>query len=407
MAITAVPAATTSTTASTITNVTAAATTTTNEYFAIVELSRALMDDYTMKIRPVSNWNETVVIRINIKVNSIMDVEWRDDRLKWNPDDYGGINNIAFPLSMIWTPDVMLEEQLEHNVLLTEVYANVNSSGHVHHSVPTKVVISCLLNIYYFPFDSHNCSVMFASWLHLADDIVVDLTRDKESMINDRSILVEGGEWRLLAIDCFYDLLIRGKFQYSRYRFSFQIRRNSMFYVSSLVVPSALLLFADFISFYVPLIYPERISLKVNILLSYSIFLLIVMNMLPVTANDTPIIGLYLSACLGLLSSSMIETIFAIRMSFVDIGKSQKKGDGWLKRKVGKKFRVVQKSYGDTAESAGFPKKEKFAGLDEDEIRQRKAAKMDNFFFYIYTGTIVLLGTVIVVLWADYKDVKA
>uniref|UniRef100_A0A8C4Q388 Neurotransmitter-gated ion-channel ligand-binding domain-containing protein n=1 Tax=Eptatretus burgeri TaxID=7764 RepID=A0A8C4Q388_EPTBU len=182
MAITAVPAATTSTTASTITNVTAAATTTTNEYFAIVELSRALMDDYTMKIRPVSNWNETVVIRINIKVNSIMDVnekeqtvtmlfwydqEWRDDRLKWNPDDYGGINNIAFPLSMIWTPDVMLEEQLEHNVLLTEVYANVNSSGHVHHSVPTKVVISCLLNIYYFPFDSHNCSVMFASWLHL------------------------------------------------------------------------------------------------------------------------------------------------------------------------------------------------------------------------------------------------
>ena len=33
---------------------------------------------------------------------------WIDDSLKWNPEDYGNINEIRVPQQSIWIPDVFL-----------------------------------------------------------------------------------------------------------------------------------------------------------------------------------------------------------------------------------------------------------------------------------------------------------
>jgi hypothetical protein len=34
--------------------------------------------------------------------------EWNDDKLKWNPDDYGGVETLHFPSEHIWLPDIVL-----------------------------------------------------------------------------------------------------------------------------------------------------------------------------------------------------------------------------------------------------------------------------------------------------------
>ena len=33
---------------------------------------------------------------------------WRDEFLKWNPDDYEGVDEIRIPSHKIWTPDIRL-----------------------------------------------------------------------------------------------------------------------------------------------------------------------------------------------------------------------------------------------------------------------------------------------------------
>lgn len=33
---------------------------------------------------------------------------WMDNKLKWNPDDYGGVSVLYVPHEMIWTPDIVL-----------------------------------------------------------------------------------------------------------------------------------------------------------------------------------------------------------------------------------------------------------------------------------------------------------
>jgi len=34
--------------------------------------------------------------------------EWIDVKLRWNPDDYGGIKLIRVPSDSLWTPDIVL-----------------------------------------------------------------------------------------------------------------------------------------------------------------------------------------------------------------------------------------------------------------------------------------------------------
>lgn len=34
--------------------------------------------------------------------------EWNDYKLKWNPDDYSGVDTLHVPAEHIWLPDIVL-----------------------------------------------------------------------------------------------------------------------------------------------------------------------------------------------------------------------------------------------------------------------------------------------------------
>ena len=38
----------------------------------------------------------------------LMFQEWNDYKLKWNPDDYGGVDTLHVPSEHIWLPDIVL-----------------------------------------------------------------------------------------------------------------------------------------------------------------------------------------------------------------------------------------------------------------------------------------------------------
>lgn len=39
--------------------------------------------------------------------NSLLQV-WEDDKLRWNPEDYGGVDMIHVPAESLWLPDIVL-----------------------------------------------------------------------------------------------------------------------------------------------------------------------------------------------------------------------------------------------------------------------------------------------------------
>lgn len=53
----------------------------------------------------------SVLLIINVlEIEAVLFVpkEWRDVKLRWNPDNYGGIRVIRVPSDSLWTPDIVL-----------------------------------------------------------------------------------------------------------------------------------------------------------------------------------------------------------------------------------------------------------------------------------------------------------
>lgn len=41
------------------------------------------------------------------KVERLLQI-WEDILLRWDPDEYGGVQHVRVPTSLIWTPDIVL-----------------------------------------------------------------------------------------------------------------------------------------------------------------------------------------------------------------------------------------------------------------------------------------------------------
>lgn len=48
--------------------------------------------------------------RIKLQYANFMQ-EWTDHKLRWNPDEYGGIHSIKVPSESLWLPDIVLFEK--------------------------------------------------------------------------------------------------------------------------------------------------------------------------------------------------------------------------------------------------------------------------------------------------------
>ena len=65
----------------------------------IVTVSLSLQVNQLLKISEDANFFE---------ISTIVRQEWKDPRLAWNPDDYGGIASINVSPEKVWRPDIML-----------------------------------------------------------------------------------------------------------------------------------------------------------------------------------------------------------------------------------------------------------------------------------------------------------
>uniref|UniRef100_A0A8D0AX67 Neurotransmitter-gated ion-channel transmembrane domain-containing protein n=1 Tax=Sander lucioperca TaxID=283035 RepID=A0A8D0AX67_SANLU len=88
-----------------------------------------------------------------------------------------------------------------------------------------------------------------------------------------------------------------------------RIRRRATLYVVNLLIPSCFLITVDLFSFLLPPQTVDRSTFKMTLILGYTVFLLIMNDLLPITGNTIPLINVFFSVCLALMVTSLLETI--------------------------------------------------------------------------------------------------
>lgn len=89
-----------------------------------------LLANYNRLIRPVVNNSETLTVFLGLKVSQLIEVNlknqvmttnlwvpqrWFDYKLRWEPDEYGGVEMLYIPSENIWTPDIVLFNNWDGN----------------------------------------------------------------------------------------------------------------------------------------------------------------------------------------------------------------------------------------------------------------------------------------------------
>uniref|UniRef100_A0A3Q3W8C2 Uncharacterized protein n=1 Tax=Mola mola TaxID=94237 RepID=A0A3Q3W8C2_MOLML len=292
-------------------------------------LLRELLRDYNPMERPVANDSQTLTVQFSFTLIQVMDVDeknqiittnawlqmqWYDHYLQWNQSEYPGVKNLRFAPSQVWTPDILLYNSA-HDKFDATFKSNVlvNSGGFCEY-LPPGVYLSftnhtCNMDVRWFPFDIQRCELKFGSWTF--DGWLLDI-RMKEA---DVSGYMPSGEWDLLEVpggrhEVFYDCCAE---PYPDVTFVVTLRRRTLFYALNLLIPCMLLSSMTLLVFLLPANSGEKISLGITVLLSLTVFMLMVAEIMPATSDSVPLIGQYFASTMVIVGMSVIATVTVLQ----------------------------------------------------------------------------------------------
>ncbi|KAI1889413.1 hypothetical protein AGOR_G00162620 [Albula goreensis] len=284
-----------------------------------------LMKTYNPQERPVINDSENLTVHFSIHLKQILDVDeknqvlttniwlnmhWIDQFLQWNTTEYSGISDVRFPDDQIWKPDILLYNSAQdrfdgtfHSKVL------VQSSGSCAYVPPGILKSTCRIDVRWFPFDMQRCDLVFGSWTY--NGFLLDMQMN-EADVTD---FMASGEWDLVEVlgrreEKVYACCTE---TYPSVVFTVVMRRRTLFYVLNLLLPCLLISVMALLVFLLPADSGEKISLGITVLLSLTVFMLLVAEIIPATSDTVPLIAQYFTSIMVTVGLSIISTVLVLQ----------------------------------------------------------------------------------------------
>ncbi|AWP01870.1 putative neuronal acetylcholine receptor subunit alpha-3-like [Scophthalmus maximus] len=293
-------------------------------------LFSVIFSRYNQYIRPVENVTDPVIVQFEVsmsqlvkvdEINQIMETNlwlrhvWNDYKLRWNPMDFGGVEFIRVPSNRIWKPDIVLYNNAVGDFQVDDkTKALLRYNGDVTWIPPAIFKSSCKIDVTYFPFDYQNCTMKFGSWTY--DKAKIDLVLIG-STINLKDFW-ETGEWVIIDAPGYkHDIKYNCCEEiYTDITYSLYIRRLPLFYTVNMIIPCLLISFLTVLVFYLPSDCGEKITLCISVLLSLTVFLLVITETIPSTSLVIPLIGEYLLFTMIFVTLSIVITVFVLNVHY-------------------------------------------------------------------------------------------
>ncbi|XP_077977141.1 neuronal acetylcholine receptor subunit alpha-10-like [Glandiceps talaboti] len=309
------------------------------------KLVNVLFQNYNKKVRPVKNFSSPILVTFDMNLNQIADMDernqvlktniwttetWTDEMLRWEPDEYDGIEQIRIPSSDLWMPDITLYNNAEAVDYSADSESGsncvINFTGSIHYkSRPTILKSTCQVYVKYFPFDVQMCKMKFGSWAY--DSQQVNMLQVREEPRLDHFIQNEQWQLEFALARRHITYYLCCPEVYPDISFYICIRRKPLYYIYNLIIPCVLLCALSFLGFFMPYnVGVVKASLSVTLILSLTVFLLLVAEMMPRTSKEIPLIGQYYLAAMSLISVST-----AMNVAVLNVNVCNREVPQWIK----------------------------------------------------------------------------
>ncbi|KAK0408386.1 hypothetical protein QR680_003923 [Steinernema hermaphroditum] len=313
------------------------------------QLYEDLLYYYNKNVRPVKNASEAVQVKFGASIIRIIDVDevnqvlttnlwlemqWYDYKLTWDPSKWNGIKKLHVPSDQIWIPDILLYNNADgepHITIMSD--ALVYYTGLVVWKPPSIYKSFCPINIEYFPYDSQSCQMKFGGWSYNGFLLDVRQIPSGRSDIIETKFDEHGKEYQYLEYgmdlsafnpslewDLMYLHSMRheqlypgccGQEFYIDITFDIALRRKTLFYTVNLVIPCMLIAILTTFVFYIPAC-EHKVSYAISILVTLTVFYLVLIELIPPTSLVIPLIGKYLLFTMFLVSASILLSVITL-----------------------------------------------------------------------------------------------
>ncbi|XP_017485830.1 PREDICTED: neuronal acetylcholine receptor subunit alpha-2 [Rhagoletis zephyria] len=259
-----------------------------------------LLINYDKTSHPTYN-NVPTNITLGMKVNYIdiheingkmvlhawLKINWMDENRSWNIVDYDNLTQIHMKPKEVWKPDItVLNSAGDKSDYLGDTQILLAHDGSFLWVPPVVYTAYCSLNFRAWPYDTQTCKLKVGSLaLTYIDSRYLDL---KDSL--DYSELVQSTEWEI--VDC--DTVYRKQDYYNYIEFTFKLQRRSSMYGAVIFTPASCIILLALSSFWLPPRMGEKILLNTIVIVLIAAFLIYFAQLLPILADNTPLVGLYI-----------------------------------------------------------------------------------------------------------------
>uniref|UniRef100_A0A1I7XFN3 Neur_chan_LBD domain-containing protein n=1 Tax=Heterorhabditis bacteriophora TaxID=37862 RepID=A0A1I7XFN3_HETBA len=317
----------------------------------VTQLLEHLLTDYNKNVRPVKNASDSLHVKFGANLCRLIDVDevnqvlttslwlemqWSDRKLVWNPFEWGGVERVHIPSDQIWIPDILLYNNADGEPHITiDSLALVDYRGTVLWQPPSIYKSLCPINIEYFPYDSQECHLKFGGWSNdgqtlALEQIPVNIHDRPVKKIDSTgteflyleqglglSFYHESAEWDLLrATSSRYAQIYPGccgQQYYIDIRYNIVIRRKAIFFTVMLTIPCMLIANTTPFVFMIP---PNehKMTFSISIFVAFTVFYLVLIELIPPTSLVLPLIGKYLLFTLMMITVSILISVVNINI---------------------------------------------------------------------------------------------
>ncbi|KAJ8302592.1 hypothetical protein KUTeg_018988 [Tegillarca granosa] len=278
-----------------------------------------MFKDYKKNIRPVKNQNHAVHVNLSFFIIMIHDLDlknqvlttnawlrmsWKDEFLRWNKSEYNGLHEI-----LVSRNEVAFGY---HELGIDEMLINLDSDGQLIWEPGIVMQTICEVNIAKYPFDSQHCAIRVMSWMHTNKSLHVVV----EKSTIDTTGYYPNGEWDLSDTRVKAYSPEDGSYNHGEIltgaEATLELKRRPVYYIISTILPISMLSLLNVLVFMLPTNTGEKMTLAVTVLLSFTVFMSVVNEVMPKTSNSVSILAVYLTILLTLSGLSVASTVMVL-----------------------------------------------------------------------------------------------
>jgi hypothetical protein len=288
-------------------------------------LHTSLFTGYYKNVRPITNQNTAIEVKIDMSVKSIRDFDevnekfsfvaalvlsWTDEKLQWDPSVNGGIEQITVSFNDVWVPELTLSSPSSKGSTLgkSSDIIRVDQFGQMEWMPGGLIESTCSVNAKNFPFDTQSCDTSFTSLGYKSHEVNLQA----ESPYVYFSVYTPHTLWAVTGSKVNTKLISSGN--ESEITFTVNLKRDATFAVINIIMPISILSMLNVLVF---LLVPESgecIGYCITTLLAIAVYMTIVNDLLPQTSKPVPLISYKLMIDLFISALIVFVTILNMRL---------------------------------------------------------------------------------------------